>query len=230
VPRRRGAGSAQPGARATDTVVVRFLGSILQLLSPPFCAACDAPLADDGLLCAGCDAGDPFEQRDAGEGFRLITTGLHEGALAQAIRRFKYGARPDLARPIGARVARALTGAHVEGPACLVPVPLHPRRLAERGYNQSALIAGHAATVLGWSVHALALARVHDTPHQAGLDRADRLVNVAGAFVARASLPGARVVLVDDVVTTGATSLACAAALRGAGADVVAIVAVARAP
>jgi len=206
------------------------LAPLLRLLAPPACAACDVGLPDDGLLCASCDAEPTPYMAELADGPLLVAAGPYEGGLAEAIRRMKYGARPDLARPIGTRVAAALRAAKLEEPACLVPVPLHPRRLAERGYNQSALVATRMARVLGWPVQCLGLARERDTAHQAALERRDRLVNVVDAFVAHVALTGQRVVLVDDVVTTGATALACTAALRLCGARVVAIAAVARAP
>ena len=116
----------------------------------------------------------------------------------------------------------------------MVPVPLHPARLAERGYNQAALLAGGAAAELGCPLHARALARTRHTPQQARLSRSERLDNVIGAFRVRsvseaAALRGRAVVLVDDVATTGATLSACAAALRAGGAASVTALVIARA-
>ncbi|MBX3212928.1 MAG: ComF family protein [Labilithrix sp.] len=99
-----------------------------------------------------------------------------------------------------------------------VPVPLHPRRLAERGYNQAALLAAPVARRLGIAFAPRALARLKDTPRQAALDREQRVVNVAGVFAARerSRLHGARVLLIDDVRTTGTTLARCADALHRA--------------
>ena len=113
-----------------------------------------------------------------------------------------------------------------------VPVPLHPLRLAERGYNQAALIARELSRIQGARVDARRLYRVRHTEQQAKRDRSGRAQNVAQAFRARsrASAPATqprRLVLVDDVVTTGATLSACIQALRAAGDEVVGCVAVA---
>jgi ComF family protein len=138
------------------------------------------------------------------------------------IQRFKYQARPDLARVLSALLLPLpeLTA------TVLIPVPLHPRRLAERGYNQAALLARELGRSTRRSVEPRALIRVSDTPRQATLDKSARLLNVANAFRARhpARLRGRQVALVDDVVTTGATTLACLQALREAGAVVSAVI------
>ena len=125
-----------------------------------------------------------------------------------------------------------MAASHAELRADLViPVPLHPRRLAERGYNQAALLAAEVAPALGAALVARGLARVRDTAHQARLARDDRGANVADAFQARRPerIRGRAVVLIDDVATTGATLAACADALRRAGAASVVALVVARA-
>ncbi len=204
--------------------LVSALGAWLaDTLSPPSCAACDARVPRRAVLCAAC-AGAVLR---AGPG-PVVAFALFGGPVAEALRRLKYGDRPDLARPLGHLLRRAAREARLRA-NLVVPVPLHPARLAERGYNQAALLASAVARELGAPLAARALERTRDTPQQARLDRARRLENVAGAFVGRARLHGQNVVLVDDVATTGATLDACGAALRAAGALSVTALCVARA-
>ncbi|XYH96095.1 ComF family protein [Sorangium sp. So ce1128] len=149
----------------------------------------------------------------------LVAFAPFAGSLAEGIRRFKYGDRPDLARPLGQLLLCAARDAGVRADL-VVPVPLHPRRLAERGYNQAALLAAHVADGLAASFAPRALRRVRSTAQQAQLPRDLRLQNVAGAFRVRAPerVQRRRVALIDDVATTGATLAACRDALLGAGA------------
>src|SRR5262249_46557655 len=142
-------------------------------------------------------------------------------------RRFKFEGHaelaPELARLLGARLAHLALGR-----VAFVPVPLHRARLVERGYNQSALLAQCLARTLGGRAEPRALERTRATEQQAQLDRLARGANVRGAFRVRASAPAEPVVLVDDVVTTGATACACVDALRKAGSEVVLVAALAR--
>jgi ComF family protein len=188
-------------------------------------------MPDDALFCGSCEPHGAEQARmDTLEGgLAVISTGLYGGPLAAAVQAFKYRNRPDLGHPLGLRLARAVRTSALPGSPLFVPVPLHPLRLAERGYNQSALVARAAARALGLRVELRALARARTTHEQASLDRRARLANVSAAFAVRAPVEARRIVLVDDVVTTGATALACAAALERSGAVVIAIAALARA-
>jgi ComF family protein len=203
-------------------------------LSPPLCARCGAPLeagpGDDGALCDGCLHAPPaFDSARA--------AALYEGAARRAALALKHGDRLDVAAaaaPWMLRAGRAL----VEAADVIAPAPLHWTRLVARRFNQSAELARALAALAGRR-DALApdlLIRTRRTPSQDGRSRAARHENVRDAFRVRPSrLPrvdGARILLVDDVLTTGATLSACAEALRAAGAarvDALALARVARA-
>jgi predicted amidophosphoribosyltransferase len=151
---------------------------------------------------------------------------LFGGPVADAVHALKYGGRPDAAGPLG----RWLAG-RVELPrgARVAWVPLGPGRRTARGYDQAMILAAALAREAGLPLQRGALRRVRETPPQVGRDRAARARNVAGAFAASPSVAGRDVVLVDDVVTTGATAEAAVAALAAAGARSVVVVALARA-
>jgi ComF family protein len=182
---------------------------LLSLLSPNRCAACDAPAREGVVLCPPCAA---LVERSTELGAPFV----YGGPIARAITRFKYGPVPELARPLGELLASEAAKRGLAPVGAVVPVPLHPTRLFERGFNQAALLARPVARALGVPLLARALERTRPTGNQAELDRAGRLCNVAGAFRARKEVR-APVLLVDDVRTTGATQNACAAALRAAG-------------
>jgi ComF family protein len=149
------------------------------------------------------------------------------GAVATAIVRLKYAGRSDLIPRFAGVVAGVVADVVGEHAArvdvdVVVPVPLHPRRLVERGFDQAALLAAPLARRLGAPFAPRAIERTRDTPRQASLDRAARADNVAEAFAlcsAPSVVAGKRVLLVDDVRTTGATLAACGRVLRQAGAD-----------
>lgn len=141
----------------------------------------------------------------------------------------KYENRPDLARPLARLVSERVDFSDMSSDTLLIPVPLHPERLAERGYNQSALLASSLAKLTHLASSARALVRSRHTEQQARLDREARGDNVRDAFLAPERQNGRKVILVDDVITTGATAVGSIAALRKAGVEVVAVVTVARA-
>jgi len=199
------------------------------ILFPPTCLACDGPIEEDGaIFCSLCSRSVdkvpssielPEEWNLAG----LISPLAYGGALAEALIRCKHGGLPGFARPL---TLLAASCAEITLPDVIVPVPLHRKRLAERGFNQSALMAGTLAGLLGRPWSPRLLRRIRDTPSQGGLSRAARRENMKGAFVVAGrmgrSVDGRRVLLVDDVWTTGATCRACGAALLRAGASRVA--------
>jgi ComF family protein len=205
------------------------LEAFAALLAPPRCAACDARVP---LLAAFCEACARAVERARIDDAGALAAFVYGGPVARAIARFKYEGRPDLARPLADLLWRAVEPyATALAEAVVVPVPLHRMRLAERGYNQSALLGARLARRLGIPALPLALARVRDTPRQATLDRAARQANVERAFRVRtpSAVCGRRVLLVDDVWTTGATLGACARALREARSSDVSLAVVARA-
>lgn len=208
-------------------------------LAPSRCAACDTPVSLRAVFCGACATSvERSGWTRSGAAF------VYGGAIARAIARMKYENRPDLGRPLGHLLAGALephasmlrprapsTGA-ARDDAVVIPVPLHPTRLASRGFNQSGLVASHVARHLRARFWPLALGRARDTPHQVALDRQSRLENVAGAFFVRnpSAVRGRWIILVDDVRTTGATLEACTRVLLAAGAARVAAATVAAAP
>jgi len=184
----------------------------------PACASCDAAVAPMVAFCPACSAS---VQRIRARSRRRAVAAVYAGAVARAIARLKGEGRTEIARPLGHLLWEALAPRAQElGPVVAVPVPLHPSRLAERGFNQSALLAGRVAQRLGAPLWPSALVRTRGTDPQATLPRAARLANVLDAFVARQPehVCGRSVLLVDDVWTTGATLEACERALFAAGA------------
>jgi len=143
----------------------------------------------------------------------------YEGAIRQAVIQFKYHNVKALAEPL----ARLMTS-HLEISALnadmLIPVPSHAHRLRERGYNQAALLAGKLSRLTSIPVNERALVRTKNTPQQAKTDSLDqRIENMTGAFACRSrDLCGKRILLIDDVCTSGTTLNACAAPLKAAGA------------
>jgi ComF family protein len=151
---------------------------------------------------------------------------------AALVAAFKYGGRAELAAPLARRLAAALTAADAAWPDLVLPVPLAPDRLAERGYNQAWELARRVAAALQRPADAAALLRDPGRGAQAGLARAARRRNLRGVFrVPRPErVAGRRVALIDDVVTTGATAAEATQALLAAGAAEVAVWALARTP
>jgi len=185
--------------------------SSLPRILPPICARCGRPLSA-GTLCTSCEDR-PLEIEGVRSVFRF------EGAARQAILSFKYKNVKALAAPLAQLMAEYLC-AHPLPADALVPVPLHPRRLRERGYNQSSLLAQELSKLALLPLVEGSLLRLKNTPPQARTKSANgRQSNVTGAFICRdRRLEGERVILIDDVCTSGATLDSCATALKAAGA------------
>lgn len=232
-------------ARAKIAALGHFL---LDRLFPPVCLACRKAIVQHGALCAQCwqkmafierpyceRLGIPFAQDLGSEGLlspeaianppayaraRAVAR-FEEGPTRQLVHRLKFGDRLDLAGPMGAWMARAGTEILVEADA-LIPIPLHPSRLRKRKFNHSGALAEAVSRHCGVPVRHRILQRIKPTSSQIGLSRSQRALNVQGAFQVKAedrlAIEGARVVLVDDVLTSGATINAASRALLRAGA------------
>lgn len=191
--------------------------SQIQFIDAPFCARCGAPFAHDfgaGAVCARCAAEPPdFDSARAAVVYDEASHGL--------IVSFKHADRTELLPMFAGWLVRAGRGMIASG-SLIVPAPLHRRRLFARRYNQAALLAQSVAKTCGASFEPMLLERTRPTPPQKSLSPDARRRNVAGAFAVRAGMiekaRGAHAVLVDDVLTTGATLSACARALKKAGA------------
>ena len=200
----------------------------IERIESPFCASCGLPLPSFDppvealtLRCHACRVeAPPFEYARA--------AGAYAGVLRDALHALKFGGKRTLARPLASLVVEqcaTVLGSDVDA---LVPVPLARQREAERGFNQAALLAGHLAAASGVPVKPRWLFRCRSTRPQTELTAGERRGNVARAFSASPRVAGAHVVLVDDIVTTGATAAECARTLREAGARAVGVLAVAR--
>jgi len=225
-------------------------GAVLDLLFPARCAACD--VLGESPFCAACAeslvpapagcpvCGVPQDEtllpalkprrcphcRVQPPRFAFASAAyLHGGALAEAIYRLKYERREDLGLALGV----LFEACAVPKSDLLVPIPLHPRRVRQRGYDQARLLADGAARRFHIPVAPL-LRRVRETGQQVGRDRTARERSVRGAFAASGRVLGLRLCLIDDVLTTGATASAAAAALLEAGAARVEVRTLARAP
>ena len=200
----------------------------IEFIAPPHCAACGLPFAYDlgaEVLCAACVAEPPAFRR-ARAVFR------YDEASRKLLLDYKHGDRTESAPAFASWMARA--GRELLGEAEFVaPVPLHPQRLFQRRYNQAGLLAHALARSSGVPYAPDLLMRRRHTPPQGRLSRAARQRNLAGAFAVMPRwsdrLTGRRVLLVDDVMTTGATAEATARVLLRAGATAVDVLVLARA-
>lgn len=229
--------------------------ALLDLLYPPSCLVCRAAVAEPGALCTACWRGIAFIERpycerlgipfesDGGAGLlspeaiadppayerARAACVFADGPVRELIHGLKYGDRLEIAGPAGVWMARAgqelLSGADA-----IVPVPLHRRRLWARRFNQAAALGQAVSRASGVAFLPLALVRAKPTRPQVGLSRRERQDNLQGAFRAPdpALVAGRRIVLVDDVLTTGSTANACARALTKAGAAQVDVLTLAR--
>ena len=199
----------------------------LDLPGEPACIRCQLPLpaASEGSVCGTCIAHPPGHDG-------VAAAALYTETARQLVLRFKHGGRIGLAKLMGRLIAARLADAPRD--AVLVPVPLHRVRLWMRGYNQAALLAHAISGHTGHAVMVGGLQRVRFTPKLGGLGRAQRAKTMRGAIAVKRGcapvLAGRDVILVDDVLTSGATSEECVRVLRNAGAKSVRIACFARVP
>jgi ComF family protein len=191
---------------------------VLELLFPPVCVGCRrllraAPALPLCSLCLPEQPPLPPAQRRVGD---IEAVHAYVGPLACAVAALKFDGQLELAGPLG----RLLSAADLlrRGWDALIPVPLHPWRALLRGYNQAALLAGWAARGGPVPLRPRLLRRVRATAPQTDQNAAQRRENLRGAFAAGPAVAGLRVLVIDDVTTTGATLQACLDALRAAGA------------
>ena len=236
--------------------VTAALRAALDLALPQLCPSCREPLGDGAGLCAACWSklslieppycarlGIPFGY-DPGPGllsmeaiadppaYERARAAVRYDDIARAlVHAYKYGDRLDLAPLMGRWMARAGSDL-LDGADALIPVPLHWRRLWARRFNQSAALAGAISAQNDVPVLYDTLKRMRATAQQVGLSKSARAENVQGAFrvpaEAKAGVAGRRVVLIDDVLTSGATADTCARALLRAGAKQVDVLVFAR--
>jgi ComF family protein len=195
-----------------------LLDAFLALLFPDRCAGC----ARFGtLFCPGCRATlapYPGTLRRMPAGLsNLRIAYIFQSPLREAVHQLKYRKRQRVAEPLGLLMAEHIVAQPVAADAVLA-IPLHATRLAERGFNQAEALAREVARLLDLPLLAEGLVRVRATEQQARLDARGRAENMRDAFAWHGSPPPGHLLLVDDVLTTGATMAACAVALRDAGA------------
>lgn len=211
------------GLFASGSIFSRLAATGVDLLFPPRCAGCGKL---DTFWCDQCqhdlDQITLTEHIEAKAPLQAVTaSGWHVGKLREAVQALKYENARQVAKPLGEKLAQCLQQQDWTIDI-LVPVPLHTKRLAERGYNQAQEIAEVVSKMSEIRCEANALQRVRETQSQVTVSGAERLVNIKGAFVANSQLvSGQSVLIIDDVYTTGSTLIACGEALIMAGAEVV---------
>ena len=197
-------------------------------VSSPLCTVCGVPFATPGGIDHPCGACLVTHPRFAAARAPV----LFDGVARDLIHRFKYDKKVHLARPLALLTKEALTSFVASLSAdLLIPVPLHRRRLRERGFNQAVLLCRPLAKA--WNIPLVVdnLQRIRWTEPQVTLSASEREANVRGAFALAdpAAVRGRKVILLDDVYTTGSTVAECSRVLRQAGAEVVYVITVARA-
>jgi ComF family protein len=214
--------------KGNDLLLCPTCRTAIKPIHPPYCPRCGLPVPsgdEEGYLCGPC-----LKERRHFEVHR--SSGLYEGALKEAIHTFKYGGVFPYVRVFGDLLQPTLQILSRDHPVdVMIPVPLHIRRLRERGFNQALLLVRELSKRTGIPYEERALKKIKDTPVQIALKKRERKKNLTGAFQVQnqGAIQGKAVVLVDDVYTTGATVNECSRTLLRAGAERVAVLTVARA-
>ncbi len=207
--------------------MINWLDDFLSLIFPPRCEVCKKDSKE--VLCAGCFEQINFMKPHLG----IYSVSVYEGAIKTAIHRFKFKKRKRLAEPLGVLMVQYLSqipSLDIKELDAIVPVPLHPRRLRQRGFNQVHSLAGIVSRYFGTPVLP-ALERTRETKAQFDLPRQERFKNITKAF--KVTNPGSvynkRLLLLDDIYTTGATITECTKTLKIAGAKRVEVLTLSRA-
>lgn len=203
--------------------------SAISRIQQPFCTLCGLPFQmGKDHLCGHC-----LRQTPAFDKARAFC--LYEGKVMEMIHSFKYAGKQELVAPLAHFLAKTWSEHWISPPDRILPVPMRFFPLWKRGFNQAALLARAFAEEMGWKdmgpkLDLENLVKVRKTASQTGLGRDERRVNVKNAFKAKGDFAGEHVLLIDDVLTTGATAHACAKALRRGGALSVSVLTIARTP
>lgn len=229
------------------------MSPLFRQIFPPRCLACREILVCGDWLCGPCErifpdlpsahcprcalpfpsphtgahiCGECLQEEGSGSLGRVWALGLYRGVLAKIVTRLKYGREEALAFRLGRELAKKLTVGMAD---LVVPVPLHVRRLRQRGFNQSAWLARSLAKEIRVPYAPTLLFKKDKTVPQTGLSKEERWTNVRNSFTVRGDkVVGKKILLVDDVYTTGATLASCARVLKKAGAEEINAIVVAR--
>ncbi len=207
--------------------------SQITLVSHPMCSLCGRPFPDSSgadHLCGGCLVHPPqFVRARSWACYPRDESSEHP--LRHVVQRFKYGRKVSLGKPLGRLMARGceefLTACAID---LIIPVPLHPKRLRWRGFNQAVLLARQVSRAKGVTIDPFVLSRSRETPPQTQLAEDERRKNVRGAFMldSKKSVRGKTFLVVDDVYTSGATVNECSRTLMAGGAKEVYVLTLAR--
>lgn len=238
------------------TRLCRALAASMDLLLPPACLLCGQLLPtgpEEQFFCRDCLAAmvplqpghcrccvQPFQSTISNHlcgtclkrppSFSIVhAAGLYQGSLKEAVHKLKYRNQLTLAKPLGQLLGKSVAAAESFAPDLIIPVPLHPSRLRQRGYNQALEVARPIAQQLAAPLVTTLLQRSRNTPQQQGLSAIERRSNLRNAFTLSSEAQALRILLVDDVMTTGETVRECCRTLLAGGANEVQVAVVGRA-